>query len=86
MLWHHRAGFCPALLCYLAMATNSDNKNTSNVAGNSSSNPDAALDPYYIHPSENPKTVCVTSQLEGDNNYHGWEKQMQHVHATKNKF
>ncbi|XP_045809708.1 uncharacterized protein LOC123904057 [Trifolium pratense] len=51
------------------------------------SNSDAALDPYYIHPSENPTTVCVTPQLEGDSNYHdelnfiAWERCNNLVHS-----
>jgi hypothetical protein len=60
--------------------------NNSNQASGSASAADLALDPYYIHPSENPTTVCVSPQLEGENNYHGWIKRMQHVLATKNKF
>ncbi|GAU31058.1 hypothetical protein TSUD_214940 [Trifolium subterraneum] len=60
--------------------------NNSNQASGSASASDLALDPYYIHPSENPTTVCVSPQLEGENNYHGWAKRMQRVLATKNKF
>ncbi|KAK2382784.1 hypothetical protein QL285_070298 [Trifolium repens] len=44
-----------------------------------------SLDPYYVHPSESPTTVCVTPALNGEN-YHGWALKMRRALATKNKF
>jgi hypothetical protein len=44
-----------------------------------------SLDPYYVHPSESPTTVCVTPALNREN-YHGWALKMRRALATKNKF
>src|SRR4051812_41785848 len=43
------------------------------------------LETYYIHPSENPATVCVTPALSGEN-YHAWSMKMRRALAMKNKF
>jgi hypothetical protein len=42
---------------------------------NNNNNQDQALDPYYVHPSENSSTVTVTPQLTGEN-YHAWSMKM----------
>lgn len=56
------------------------------VRGNNNQNQvQDTLDPYYVHPSENPTTVCVTPPLTGDN-YHAWALKMRRALATKNKF
>ncbi|XP_016191804.1 uncharacterized protein LOC107632648 [Arachis ipaensis] len=41
--------------------------------------------PYYIHPSENPTSVLVTSVLTG-NNYHSWNRSFTMVIISKNKY
>lgn len=63
-------------------ARNNNNNNNNNNGGNQ----DVELDPYDIHLSKNPTTVCVTPQLEWDSNYHGMTKRMQRVLAANNKF
>ncbi|XP_058776725.1 uncharacterized protein LOC131651064 [Vicia villosa] len=57
------------------------------MAGRKNSNNEIQdqLDPYYIHPSENPAIVCVTPALSGEN-YHAWSMKMGRVLAMKNKF
>jgi len=52
---------------------------------NSNNNNQDTLDPYYVHPSKNPTTVCVTPLLSGDN-YHDWALKMRRALATKSKF
>jgi len=46
--------------------------NNSGIKNGNNSNPDAVLDPYYIHLPENPATVRVTHLFAGDSNYHDW--------------
>jgi hypothetical protein len=55
------------------------------VRNNNNNNQDQALDPYYVHPSENSSTVTVTPQLTGEN-YHSWSMKMRRALAMKNKF
>lgn len=57
------------------------------VRNNNNNNQDNSqtLDPYYVHPSENPTTVCVSPALSGEN-YHAWALKMRRALATKNKF
>jgi hypothetical protein len=52
---------------------------------NSNNNNQDTRDPYYVHPSKNPTTVCVTPLNSGDN-YHDWALKMDRALATKNKF
>ncbi|QHN91638.1 uncharacterized protein DS421_17g576630 [Arachis hypogaea] len=49
---------------------------------NHSQNPTS---PFYIHPSENPTCVLVSSVLIG-NNYHSWNRSFSMVVISKNKY
>lgn len=44
-----------------------------------------SLDPYYVHPNENPTLVLVSPILEGPN-YHSWALAMTMTLGMKNKF
>jgi len=72
--------------------------NTSSSAGsgttksfqllNDNQNPDPSQNPsspYYIHPSENPSNIMVSSLLVGPN-YHSWARSMKRAMIAKNKF
>lgn len=41
--------------------------------------------PYFLHNSENPGSVLVTSPLSGANNYHSWSRAMLIALDAKNK-
>ncbi|KAL5726070.1 hypothetical protein ACHQM5_009141 [Ranunculus cassubicifolius] len=47
------------------------NENTNSVAPSVQSNNPRVVDPYIIHPSENPTAVFLSPQLQGDN-YGSW--------------
>jgi len=40
--------------------------------------------PYYLHVGENPETVLINLQLDG-NNYHPWSRAMRRALLSKNK-
>jgi hypothetical protein len=42
------------------------------------------LNPYFLHPNENPALVLVTPLLSG-NNYHSWSRSMTVALRSKNK-
>lgn len=42
------------------------------------------LNPYYVHPSKNSSTICVTPALSGDN-YHAWSMKVIRALEMKNK-
>jgi len=57
-----------------------DNQNNQNL--DPSQDPSS---PYYIHPSENPSNIMVSSLLVGPN-YHNWARSMKRAMIAKNKF
>lgn len=67
------------------MARNNNNNNNNLVQSQVSNHVQDQLDPYYVHPSENSSTVCVTPALSGDNN-HAWSMNMRRALTMKNKF
>ena len=42
------------------------------------------INPYYLHPGENPGLVLVSTNLN-DTNYPSWSRNMQHALLSKNK-
>ncbi|XP_019164428.1 PREDICTED: uncharacterized protein LOC109160607 [Ipomoea nil] len=46
--------------------------------------PNDAISPYFLHPSENPSLVLVSSALNGQN-YHPWARAMEMSLLSKNK-
>ncbi|KAJ8643597.1 hypothetical protein MRB53_005345 [Persea americana] len=60
--------------------------NDSNVSSGPSSHAsdDNYSNPFYLHPSDNPGNVLVSSLLDGDN-YHTWSRAMHMALTVKNK-
>ncbi|XP_077249241.1 uncharacterized protein LOC143888697 [Tasmannia lanceolata] len=71
------------------MSTNNSNvseNSPSKTLDNSSSIPlnDHYSSPFYLHPSDNPRNILVSTLLDGDN-YQTWSRAMQMALTTKNK-
>lgn len=60
--------------------------NPNNVSGGGNVNAvvDPSVNPFYLHPGENPGSVLVTPLSDG-RNYHDWSKDMLMALKTKNK-
>lgn len=61
-----------------SQASNTENANNADPTQNPGS-------PYYVHPTENPSLVMVSSPLIGSN-YHIWARSMRRALISKNKF
>ncbi|GLT64494.1 hypothetical protein SLA2020_369830 [Shorea laevis] len=63
-----------------------DQKTRSGMTGGANTNlkPTDQDSPYYLHPSDDPGRILVTTLLNGDN-YHTWRRVMQNALYAKNK-
>ncbi|GKU93721.1 hypothetical protein SLEP1_g7289 [Rubroshorea leprosula] len=63
-----------------------DQKTRSGATGgaNTTLKPTDQDSPYYLHPSDDPGRILVTTLLNGDN-YHTWRRAMQNALYAKNK-
>ncbi|XP_050877662.1 uncharacterized protein LOC127081454 [Lathyrus oleraceus] len=81
--------FLQFLQLYLSLIMSSSSSNSSDHGESSSRNNNKGyqtdiLNPYFMHPNENPSLILVTPLLS-NNNYHSWSRSMAMALRSKNK-